>query len=293
MKRFAPNGMMSRFSILVFASACAIGTWGCAYASHPIAAGARPQGTTPHASSLSAVGFVRLTEVHAGVAASELRIPVRLSRTLAAMRASQYSLSDRSRLRLVVSLNRRLLSAVAGKDTVFRAQVGVATGLRLAFAGRSWRFRTPRGTRRVLRKTEDPVWTPPDWHYAETAFNHRLRLAHLPSKGVVLSTGAKLVIRDRVVGIIYPGRAFAMLPTDEHLVFDGRVFIPPVGTLNRRVTESLGDYALDLGGGYLIHGTSNEASIGEASSHGCIRVRHEDIEWLFDNVPVGTPVLIH
>ncbi|MGQ0537431.1 MAG: L,D-transpeptidase [Gemmatimonadaceae bacterium] len=216
-----------------------------------------------------------------------------MSRTLAAIRASQYPVRNGARLRLVVSLNQRLLSAVAGRDTVFRAPVGVATGLRLAFAGRLWRFRTPRGTRRVLRKTENPVWTPPDWHYAETAYNYGLRLARLAAKGVSLRTGAKLVIRDSVVGIIYPGRQFAMLPTDEHLVFDRTVFIPPVGTLNRRVTESLGDFALDLGGGYLIHGTSNEASIGQASSHGCIRVRHEDIEWLYDNVPVGTPVLIH
>jgi len=218
-------------------------------------------------------------------------MPPRLSRNLALQRATQQL--DKSRLRLVVSLRNRRLSAVSGKDTVFRAPVGVAHGLRLAFGGRSWRFQTPRGTRRVLRKTANPVWTPPDWHYIETALVYGLRVAKLSSKGVSLKTGAKLVIRDSVVGIVRPGARFAMLPTDEHLVFDGRVFIPPVGTLNRRVTESLGEYALDLGGGYLIHGTSNKASIGQAASHGCIRVDDDDLMWLFENVPVGTPVLIH
>jgi hypothetical protein len=281
---------MRRSTILLFASGCVFSTWGCAHAWQPSAGSAHPDAASP-IQSLGAVALTRPIVTH--TAASELRLPLRLSRLVAAQHASQYLLHDRSRFRLAVSLNDRMISALAGKDTVFKAPVGVATGLRLAYAGRSWRFNTPRGTRRVLRKTVNPVWTPPDWHYAETAYNYGLRLARLPSKGVSLRTGAKLVIRDSVVGIVYPGREFAMLPTDEHLVFDGRVFIPPVGTLNRRVTESLGEFALDLGGGYLIHGTSNEASIGQASSHGCIRMRDDDLVWLFENVPVGTRVVIH
>lgn len=281
---------MRRSAILLFTSGCVFGTWGCASAWQPSTGSTRP-GAASQIQTLGAVALTRPSVTQ--TAATELRMPSRLESLVAAQRASQDLQLDKSRLRLVVSLNHRLLSAMAGKDTVFKTPVGVATGLRLAFAGRSWRFRTPRGTRRVLRKTVNPVWTPPDWHYAETAYNHGLGLARLPSKGASLRTGAKLVIRDSVVGIVYPGREFAMLPTDEHLVFDGRVFIPPVGTLNRRVTESLGEFALDLGGGYLIHGTSNEASLGQASSHGCIRVGGDDLVWLFENVPVGTPVVIH
>ena len=48
------------------------------------------------------------------------------------------------------------------------------------------------------------------------------------------------------------------------MVFDGRLFIPPIGTLNRRITGELGD-ALDLGHGYLIHGSSEETSIAQAT----------------------------
>ena len=41
-----------------------------------------------------------------------------------------------------------------------------------------------------------------------------------------------------------------------------------------------------------IHGTADEARIGEPASHGCIRMRNDDIVELFDLVPAGTEVLI-
>jgi lipoprotein-anchoring transpeptidase ErfK/SrfK len=75
-------------------------------------------------------------------------------------------------------------------------------------------------------------------------------------------------------------------------VFDGRLFIPPIGTRNRRLDGDLGRFALDLGQGYMIHGTMDEGSIGEASTHGCIRVGDDDMAWLFEVIPVGTRVLI-
>jgi lipoprotein-anchoring transpeptidase ErfK/SrfK len=41
-----------------------------------------------------------------------------------------------------------------------------------------------------------------------------------------------------------------------------------------------------------IHGTPDAASIGYSASHGCIRMRIPDAEWLFNHVKVGTPVFI-
>jgi lipoprotein-anchoring transpeptidase ErfK/SrfK len=41
-----------------------------------------------------------------------------------------------------------------------------------------------------------------------------------------------------------------------------------------------------------IHGTPDSASIGYSASHGCIRMRIPDAEWLFQRVKVGTPVFI-
>ena len=44
--------------------------------------------------------------------------------------------------------------------------------------------------------------------------------------------------------------------------------------------------------GIYIHGTSDEASIGKPSSHGCIRMKNDDIIELFDLLSVGTKVVL-
>ena len=55
----------------------------------------------------------------------------------------------------------------------------------------------------------------------------------------------------------------------------------------------LGRYALYLGlSGYLIHGTDRPWGIGMRVSSGCIRLYPEDIERLYQRVPIGTPVRI-
>lgn len=47
-------------------------------------------------------------------------------------------------------------------------------------------------------------------------------------------------------------------------------------------------------GGYTygIHGTNNPHSIGYSVSSGCIRMRNQDVEWLYHHIPIGTKVLI-
>ncbi len=57
----------------------------------------------------------------------------------------------------------------------------------------------------------------------------------------------------------------------------------------------LGGYALYLGiPGYLIHGTDERKSfgIGMRVTHGCVRMYPENIEQLYNIVPVGTPVYL-
>jgi lipoprotein-anchoring transpeptidase ErfK/SrfK len=41
-----------------------------------------------------------------------------------------------------------------------------------------------------------------------------------------------------------------------------------------------------------IHGTPDAASIGYSASHGCIRMLIPQVEWLFEQVDIGTPVFI-
>ncbi len=40
------------------------------------------------------------------------------------------------------------------------------------------------------------------------------------------------------------------------------------------------------------HGTPNEDTVGQAASHGCIRMLNQDVLALFDKVSIGTPVIV-
>lgn len=86
----------------------------------------------------------------------------------------------------------------------------------------------------------------------------------------------------------------------------------PTPTGNYFITELLqptnwgyGDYAYGVsafsevlnsfGGGpgqIGIHGTEDESTIGTAVSHGCVRLKNEDISYLAEILPLGTPVSI-
>jgi lipoprotein-anchoring transpeptidase ErfK/SrfK len=63
--------------------------------------------------------------------------------------------------------------------------------------------------------------------------------------------------------------------------------IPP-GPGNPLGTRWMGLSAPGVG----IHGTPDAASIGYSASHGCIRMRIPEAEWLFSHVSLGTPVFI-
>jgi hypothetical protein len=194
---------------------------------------------------------------------------------------------------IVVSLQDRHLWAVIGEDTVLSAPVAVAKGTTLRFGKRAWTFKTPRGVRTVLRKEADPIWQPPEWLYAETAKEYDLKLGHLSTKSrVKLAGGGILTVRDGQAGVIQNG-VFDTLPTDEHIVFGDTLYVPPLGSKNRKVEGELGKFRLDMGEGFLLHGTPYKESIGMAATHGCVRMRDEDIEWLYDHIPVGTKVYIY
>jgi hypothetical protein len=198
-------------------------------------------------------------------------------------------------LRVVVSLRERRVFVMRGADTIRSTKAAVASGMTINFAGRSWTFRTPRGKHTVLRKVKDPVWRPPDWLYAEAAMEHDLQLARLsPNRPVRVNRDESLVVRNGRVGLLSKSTGrFAPLPTDEHIVFNDTLYIPPLVTENRKVEGELGRFALDLGDGYLIHGSPDPNSIGRAVTHGCIRLGDFDIAWLHSYIPVGTPVYIY
>jgi len=196
---------------------------------------------------------------------------------------------------LAVDISGHLLYVVNGDDTLRTVKVATASNTTLQYGNKSWRFRTPRGVRSVLAKEKDPVWTPPEWHYAEVASEYGLRLQHLQrDQTVVLHDGTKLLTEGNEVGIIAPGDTeFVPLELDAHIVFDNTLFIPPFGTRHRSIKGELGHYRLKLGNGYQLHGTPYANSIGSSVTHGCVRMGDDDIEWLYDNVPVGTRIYIY
>jgi L,D-transpeptidase YbiS len=69
--------------------------------------------------------------------------------------------------------------------------------------------------------------------------------------------------------------------------------IPPMNSPLRKEKGILGAYALDLGGGVMIHGTPMENLLGRSVTHGCIRVGGKDLQVLWDSIPRGTKVFIY
>jgi lipoprotein-anchoring transpeptidase ErfK/SrfK len=198
---------------------------------------------------------------------------------------------------VVVSIADRRLWYRDGDSLLFTTRVATGSGKVLAKGGgNQWKFETPRGRLVVQSKESDPAWVPPDWHYVEVAHKRNLGLLNLKrgdeiplSDGGVLAVSGSNVVRkldDGSEEILEAGEG-------KDLVVNGKVVIPPFGTNQRRFPGVVGTHRLNLGDGYALHGTDVPTSIGSAASHGCVRLRNEDIETLYRIVPIGTPVYIY
>jgi len=198
--------------------------------------------------------------------------------------------------RILVSIAERRLWLVDGDDTLLAAPVAIGMGKDFTYRGRTYHFATPRGERRVIAKGANPVWIVPEWHYYERAaamsLSEVIRLE--ADSRIQLADSSWLVVQGEQVGRINHFGHFAPFTAGTEIIYDGRIYVPPLNSAQRRVPEALGPYKLDMGDGYLIHGTHpyNEESIGEAVSHGCVRMRNEDLVRLYPLVPRGTAVII-
>lgn len=105
---------------------------------------------------------------------------------------------------------------------------------------RTWIFKTPKGRMTVLSKTENPVWTKPDWAFIEEG-----------------------------------------LP------------VPKSGDPARYERGVLGDYALRMADGYLLHGTLYQRLLGMPVTHGCVRFGDEDLKAVYHTLAVGSYVYIY
>jgi lipoprotein-anchoring transpeptidase ErfK/SrfK len=198
--------------------------------------------------------------------------------------------------KILVSTNERRLRLIAGRDTLLDVPVGIGMGTDFEYEGRKFRFETPTGRRRVQSKAENPIWTVPDWHYMERATYRDLELVRLEDGDEIeLKDGSHIAVKDGQVGRVNQfGNFWAFTPGME-IIFDGKIFMPPFNTEQRRVPDALGPYKLDMGDGYLLHGTNpfNEDSIGGAVSHGCVRLANDDVDRLYHMVDTGVAVFIY
>lgn len=92
-------------------------------------------------------------------------------------------------------------------------------------------------------------------------------------------------IRDKIEKPVWTKPDWAFVETGEP--------VPPPEDPKRRAEGELGGYVLNLGDGYLIHGTKNPAALGRPVSHGCVRLGAEDLQRLYELVPKGTRVYIY
>ncbi|MGH7458309.1 MAG: L,D-transpeptidase [Longimicrobiaceae bacterium] len=173
---------------------------------------------------------------------------------------------------LVVSIEEKRVWYLDGTDTLFSAPVAVGSGAMLVLESRTLRFQTPRGRMHIQHKELDPVWIPPAWHYHEIARKHGLEVVDMSRASP---------------------DALAGFPPGEEPIRGGKIYIPPLGSPQRRHQGVLGVAKLEMQDGYYFHGTQQEETIGTAASHGCIRMLKDDVLWMYEHVPLETEVFIY
>ena len=199
---------------------------------------------------------------------------------------------------IVVSIEDHRLWLREADSVLFTAEVATGSGRILERSGRDthWRFETPRGRLTVVSKELDPVWVPPDWHYVEEAQRRGLGVVRLNrGERIPAGDGSWITVAGSDVVREFPDgrRVIAAAGEGAEIVAAGNIIVPPFGTNQRKYGGVLGTHRLNIGDGYALHGTNRPETVGRSVSHGCVRLRNEDIAVLYGIVKIGTPVYIY
>jgi lipoprotein-anchoring transpeptidase ErfK/SrfK len=112
----------------------------------------------------------------------------------------------------------------------------------------------------------------------------------IPDRKLMLFEGDRVLkVYDVAVGKAStptPRGTFAIINRVPHPAWYSPKGVVPPGKNNPLGSRWMGLSAK----GYGIHGTNVPSSIGKAASHGCVRMRRQDLEELFGLVTVGTIV---
>jgi len=69
--------------------------------------------------------------------------------------------------------------------------------------------------------------------------------------------------------------------------------IPSSRDPSRIETGTLGAYKLEIGDGFMLHGTIYKRFIGKSVTHGCIRFLDDDLEAVYKTLEIGSKVYIY
>ena len=124
----------------------------------------------------------------------------------------------------------------------------------------------------------------------EASRPERRIVVSIPDRKLVLFEGDRaLRVYDVAVGkssTPTPNGKFAIINRVSNPTYFART-----GAVAPGANNPLGSRWMGLSAqGYGIHGTNVPSSIGKAASHGCVRMRKQDLEELFEMVTVGTIV---
>jgi lipoprotein-anchoring transpeptidase ErfK/SrfK len=121
----------------------------------------------------------------------------------------------------------------------------------------------------------------------------RVIVVSIPDRKLAILEGSKVLKTYRVA----VGAAETPSPTGKFLIIN-RIPHPsyyhPGTVIPPSANNPIGTRWIGLDKkGYAIHGTNEPHSIGHAASHGCIRMRNQEVEELFKMVRTGDVVEIH
>ena len=69
--------------------------------------------------------------------------------------------------------------------------------------------------------------------------------------------------------------------------------IPSARSASRIDYSTLGDYSLEIGDGYMLHGTLYQRFLGLPVTHGCVRLGDKDLEVIYNTLSKGSKVFIY
>jgi hypothetical protein len=146
---------------------------------------------------------------------------------------------------------------------------------------------------------------PRDYHMVinTTANTFELRKAEQVVRSGICATGSSILLKspDKREWIFSTPRGrFTILTKlvdpvwrrpDWAFVEEGKN-VPHKNSPERFERGVLGDYAMTLGQGYMIHGTLYQRFLGLPVTHGCVRMGDEDLKVVYGRLSVGSKVFI-